>query len=113
MKAQDLRIGNWFKNDSGKAFKVTGSTLSTYEAVGNKWTIQINPIKLTPEILENAGFERCEDGDYYRDEIIWSLSARNNFLQVVNIPDCVIEYLHELQNLYFAVTGDDLKVEFK
>jgi hypothetical protein len=77
---------------------------------------EIEPIPLTEEHLLEAGFEEYneeegEDGitDYYRKNgIIFSR-------RYGTIVDCVthaqIQYLHQLQNLYFALTGEELRVE--
>lgn len=67
----------------------------------------LSPIPITPEILEKCGFvsnpyqDRYEFGDIHVEycgirDICWINSHPH------------IEYLHQLQNLYFALTGEEL-----
>jgi hypothetical protein len=115
MKANELRIGNYVKsNDVNMApyFIVTASFLKQNE---NEMSWFIDPIKLTEEWLLKLGFK-------YNDNI--GLYQNGGF--DVDIEDDVychfymndygdwykyIEYVHQLQNLYFALTGEELTVE--
>lgn len=75
---------------------------------------EINPIPLTPEILERAGFEKS-----------YVLGSQTNFVYTKGVlsyneshggwwfrgPFTDIPHLHQLQNLYFAMTGEELNIE--
>lgn len=80
------------------------------------------PIPLTPEWLERAGFEKKVDGfistkwhiginpvtqDYLFD-VTWLSNFDRPFYRNGHFK---IDYVHQLQNLYFALTGTEL--EFK
>ncbi len=102
MKANELRIGNWFiEKDEVKQFDG-----DFYHLLG------CDPIPLNTNWLLKLGFE-------YNDNI--GLYQKDGF--DVDIEDGVychfylneygdwykdIEYVHQLQNLYFALTGEEL-----
>lgn len=83
---------------------------------------KLSPIPLTPEILEKCGFKKngtfdkqfnngnqieIDLSDEYKGEV-WlggSDSCTNGMGFVANC-----QYLHQLQNLYFALTGEELTV---
>lgn len=77
------------------------------------------PIPLTPEILEKAGFELLPGGHHYaygenpltHDYMIvvkYSVIINGFFYQNGHFH---IKHLHQLQNLYFALTGQELEIE--
>lgn len=79
------------------------------------------PIELTPEWLERCGFERTgATGDVYiKDGVAICINAAGFEFewpadhwdddQEPNIR--LIEHLHQLQNLYSALTGEELNVK--
>jgi hypothetical protein len=78
----------------------------------------IKPIPLTPEILEKCGIE-LKDGNYKIDLSIGDLYFNENdgisFAVTVGYEYSEtqmehIKYLHQLQNLYFSLEGEELKV---
>lgn len=120
VEAKDLRIGNWVHalfNDvlikeiyENKCLvEISSSKREVYD------TENISPIPLTPEILEACGFgdgigetkgfkwngynfHLTQDGFLYTDK--W---YKQNFIAV--------RYLHQLQNLYFVLTGEELEIK--
>ena len=123
MKATELRIGNWYSS---------GIDMETGEQVHNQvvpdlymnWHVNgcwAEPIPLTEEWLERFGFEteckwindcRAVKGDFY-------ITLDHDGATVIGYPTSVgmrnkwmfvqdIEYVHQLQNLYFAITGVEL-----
>ena len=89
------------------------------EMVQTPYVSYINPIPLTPEILEKCGFENKKLGkDYWElpnekcingwsEEFTFYLPyfEMNTYTGTVSI-----KALHQLQNLYFALTGEELKI---
>lgn len=83
----------------------------------------VRPIRLTPTLLEKCGFEKefsdCyQRFDYYIIPRVICLSPKKEGFcwQVEDeIDDCnvdvPIKYLHQLQNIYFTLTGTELNVE--
>ena len=92
--------------------------------------IEFEPIPLTEEFFLKFGFENIDKGG--NDFITYTDSEHNYYLQIdVRRKDgkylildnsfddlrafsmVDIEYVHQLQNLYFALTGEELKYEFE
>lgn len=111
MKANDLRIGNWvFDIDSQSFKKIHGFFLENKEHYGLK------PIKLTEGWLINYGFDYFKSNNSYQLDVdlgfsIWG-RIESGFNVYVNSDSCgqTIKYVHQLQNLYFALTGKELKL---
>lgn len=127
LTAQELRIGNWIATLPNEYRLVTAGDISMI-AAGAKFA---NPIPLTPEILEKAGFGKREvtikdswfpEGSttmYYDIELkqLRSISIRirkdkGQTEYILGSPDfgIYVESVHQLQNLYFALTGEELTV---
>lgn len=79
----------------------------------------IDPILLTPELLARCGFKanndykayelRMIDGSIMMDDDRSFQLVRDRF-EIGWASDCICNYLHQLQNLYYALTGDELEV---
>ncbi len=132
MKASELRIGNYiFENDK----QATVSMLYEYTKEGegvngfperyepDKYIYpKVEPIPLTEEWLVKFGFEYDEKECLYKilvnkkeEEYIYLASDEKfNYLkcgykgEYYFHPSQHIQYVHQLQNLYFALTGEEL-----
>ena len=106
MKANELRIGNYVKsNDVNMApyFTVTASFLKQNE---NEMSWFIDPIQLTKEWLEKFGFEKVEFA--FKKNGLRLFPIRDLYYRA-NYPITVdVKHVHQLQNLYFALTGKEL-----
>jgi hypothetical protein len=129
MKANELRIGN-FVNRMGVITHINGINKGV-----NHYTIrtprfrlitteQIDPIPLTEEWLKRFGFEVRESStakEFYigENEIThdWLFSVvwleKPELIKAPNAPFYrngrhTIYYVHQLQNLFFALTGEEL-----
>jgi hypothetical protein len=126
MKATQFRIGNlviW--KDNGKPFEITLQSL--YEGANLDW----KPMTITKEILLKFGFKevKISNGDFFliiqkdkdygigeyqiwvdlgieneTNEISISLVCDSQWLFTKN------KYVHQLQNLYYALTQKELKL---
>ena len=128
MKANELRIGNWVKIQSHNQYariieiksgrpdnrdfvRISSPNLDTQFAVEIS---QLNPIPLTEEILLKAGFEK-DTGEFYlyKDTTVRKTYYSDDFWRFIfkqqRIKD--IKYLHDLQNLIFALTGEEIKID--
>jgi len=122
IKVNELRIGNWveynnrlWKVGSITDFPTIGVSDSNEECLLNEELSM--PIPLTPDILEECEF--IEIGSFlYKgkfsislpsdDKLLWK-NGRTYF-NSWNIGDAP-KYLHQIQNMYFALTGDELNVQ--
>ena len=123
MKAQDLKIGNWvqFRHTETPVLITLGDFVREYK---EEHLEDYEPIPLTEEWLERFGFEteckwindcRAVKGDFY-------ITLDHDGATVIGYPTSVgmrnkwmfvqdIEYVHKLQNLYFALTGQELQTD--
>ena len=122
MKASELRIGNLVNTEDGN--------FSVFEILENDIVMENNisfakyyvkPIPLTEEWLLKFGFKR----DYYTMELNdFKLEAGSRIIdtdtlsgfgweQIKDEKYLSISYLHQLQNLYFAICGIELKINDK
>ena len=131
MEASELRIGNfvnaYINATTGKIHSLTKVTCLHMNTLEGKNNVThpynlIEPIRLTEEWLLKLGFKRNEntkvsDSFYYisvggsklhinpDNGVVWI--HRNE--SIFNNP-CLIEFVHQLQNLYYALTGVELSV---
>lgn len=132
MKAQDLRIKNYMLDRENRLCRVTEITLNDFKAPafeGAITSLPNQPIPLTEEWFLKLGFEKWGRNDlprtvsfnkewvnifpansfsdfegfgfmYYKKEVEKSTESART----------VIKYVHQLQNLYFSLTGEELKL---
>lgn len=117
--ANELRIGNWFK--VGEHWLQVHDISDTQNGVG------MDPIPLAAEILEKCGFKRDRDGFYQlpinggfiiecfaTGGVVGSNQSTTKFAfnLIVGIgrqaSSMTQFYLHQLQNIHFAITGEEL-----
>jgi hypothetical protein len=118
MKAQELRIGNLLKDIDGNIVEV----ITVYEngnyvvhssihqfAIIEKDDDLIIPIPITEEWLLRFGFVSNPYQDRYENKSIHVQCNKTRGvteLWIENMPH--IKYVHQIQNLYFALTGEEL-----
>lgn len=127
MKSNELRIGNfvifeqtthiiteigsdvcrsvWHRKNPGEIY------IHTYD--------EIKPIPLTDIILERSGFEY--DNDTKKFTLLFSLTKYdfcfeinthdNEFYYFIDGRKLWFEYVHQLQNLFFCLTGEELIIK--
>jgi len=112
MTASELRIGNWVHSGlTDTDFIVDAYDIRNISAVFDDGKTQ--PIPLTKEWLLKFGLK-------YLQNACWELGS----MRIYNLSDettsrfritlaghelVIINYVHQLQNLYFALTGEELK----
>ena len=119
INANELRIGNWVRFKHLLCFIITikqdNCEIQSSRLVVNSSYDFIEPIPLTPEILEKCGFVYSWDGGTNEA----NYSVKKNGKIVFSINDSLVfrhsfynstklQYLHQLQNLIFALTGEEL-----
>lgn len=146
MKASELRIGNWVKTcipdmdimiptlvTQVQGIDIFGRPLFCHSTGVNGFHMHINhvqPIQLTPEILEKCGFEKriinnafneyflpCTPAGYKNEWILRYMDYDNNpgleFAPRLDgsIHSFPCNSLHQLQNLFYALTGEELNYQ--
>ena len=108
MKSNEVRVGN-FILFSGIKTKVIPQDFATQcRGINSSEMPNFEPILLTKEWLLKAGFERLfPTGSTYslRDFNVSDFGENGIYHYDVKQP---IKYVHQLQNLYFAMTGEEL-----
>jgi hypothetical protein len=134
MKASELRIGNLVDlgNRIAKIIEIGHLSCVVADLEETQDTIEdyerTEPIPLTEEWLLKFGFENIDKGD--NDYITYSDSNHDYYLQIdvrrkdskytildntvnelISFSMVDIVYVHQLQNLYFALTGKELTIK--
>lgn len=126
MDLRELRIGNLAQNKDGNVFEV--DNVSESGVNGMSWTDshygnisggfdymytseEVFGVPLTEEWLVKFGFEMTSDGFFDRGingfNVTIDYEIRFNGKIICNAPKSV----HQLQNLYFALTGEELTIK--
>ncbi len=107
LTTQELRIGNYILRDS-EWIEVDGYRISK---LAMSMPDSYNGIPLTPKILEKCGFVSGQLGSEHLVFIYYG----NDNLGIKGMLGMVkpfsIQYLHQLQNLYFALTNTELNIK--
>ena len=129
LQAKDLRIGNYIMQDGEITCveKLSNSIddwddWDDWDRTNGKRTQDYQPLPLTEEWLLKFGFEYLQV-DYFSHRnsfqldsnlgfVIWGRIETGLFLYIDgNEGGEVIKYVHQLQNLYFALTGKELPIK--
>ncbi len=120
----DLRIGNWI-TVSEVVYRVTRVSETKVNFKGQKGGFsqeELQPISITQEILESAGFKQRgktnlydkvpDEGFTYQlhsDKIMIFHRGDNTLCHWLNTR---IVFLHQLQNFYYCLTGREISISF-
>ena len=123
MKIQELRIGNWFIGYNGKPFQWSLGHFGLLTLKKNRPEIDDiikSPIPLTEEILSEFTMKWGTDPQEPNALMVF----KNGEFEILKFEDedhffysngrgfhADIIYLHQLQNLYFDLTGEELEVK--
>ena len=114
MEAKELRIGNLVRDFSGRETTVEGIRPNIGKVETDKMDEDIDllkPIPLTEEWLLKFGFEKYEfdhkENQYRFKERL--LVIRKGFFCDYG-TSVELKHVHQLQNLYHALTGEELKI---
>lgn len=91
MEAKELMLGNWVKWDNADNY-------FQIESINENACDEIEPIPLTPKILNNLGY----------GTITFEVYAKQWFGE--NYKE-LCKYVHQLQNIHFIVTGKVLNTD--
>ena len=136
MKANELRIGNLVVFSDDQTLFTVGEIQETGLVVQNQdettWIelVEFEPIPITEEWLKRMGFDLRFDFDkdygiyykklredtedmltmrpYYMGGFLWGHSENPEEFPIEMGSPIGIEFVHQLQNLFFALTGEEL-----
>lgn len=125
IQAQELRINNLLKRADDSVFSVGANDIKIISEWNNPFAPLPEPIPLTEEWLVKFGFIADNYGVFYKTKDcsnnsnsiidLWAkkclveqfdISIGQEFGDTHNL--CFIKYVHQLQNIYFALTGEEL-----
>jgi hypothetical protein len=136
LKAKELRLGNYVKRitlspdsndireedvlvvnsatirilENNEVNDNYGGMLSNYQG----YSVYVQPIPLTEESLLKFGFKPLDNKNWYLGKIkVWlgATGIYHQFTTPDDIDDVLLKYVHQLQNLYFALRGEELTIE--
>lgn len=123
MEANEIRVGNWLNDprpltEFNKKYvnnPDNGYFIATARDI--QYAEEFEPIPLTEEILLKCGFIKTGITELYyptntiniswfeEDPTVIEINCANIQCYIINC-----EYLHQLQNLYFALKGQELEI---
>lgn len=114
MEIRELRIGNYVLLDDEKLVKVIWVKYDSVciIEIGKEYPhaivniSRISGIPLTEKILLKFGF--LYDDNFYHLNNIWISNFYENYFSLDGFDETKIEYIHQLQNLYFPLKGEEL-----
>lgn len=131
INTEELRLENWvYKVDSNsnktpkKVFSIQKEYVSLEGQKGNPCDKRlIKPIQLTEDILVNSGFELINNKYYVLDlknnlaigfidnrVLMFLIDGEGDLGFKAMRTTRIISYVHELQNLYYDLTGNELNI---
>jgi hypothetical protein len=118
IQANELRIGNWIKHDpsyvENQNFIVSDIRTYREKTVNGIEIDDCLPIPLTEKILLKAGFIKKRISLTFNEFSFYNEDLENVYIDL-DQGQCLsgicikVKYLHQLQNLYFALTGIELQ----
>jgi hypothetical protein len=120
MKPHDVRIGNSVLDKDGNiktvfAILSNGLVFDFNQYIGTpiEWC---NPMPLTEEWLIKVGFIKLDsEGYFYIHEYNMGFKVSEDLKMVawnnLHLDGVKIEYLHQLQNLFYAITNEELTIK--
>jgi len=129
MKAKELRLGNYIIANGSieKINYITPATLGygekEFAPICTSDYKYFEPIPLTEECLSGFGFGKTttnyfelklDNGFFLGAYILWQNDSGEYeviFTDESNNELIVVKYVHQLQNLYFALTNQELKLK--
>lgn len=123
LKANELRIGNYLNGKQGHVI-ITEIRENNIVKIHDNTSIFyvgtcLKPIPLTEEWLFKFGFIEKIDAYFYNDyciedihnRVTWVINEFDHITDEFTAIGCGINYVHQLQNLYFALTNEELTLK--
>ena len=122
---KEIRIGNLIQFNKDFDVKYHKVEIFTAVSINERTSEWFSPIPITPEILKKCGFNKSDKSELWgllkfsetwdwfimKDISINKPTDDTYLVQFGNagiMPPC--KYVHQLQNLYFALTGEEIQI---
>jgi len=118
MKANELRIGNllgsYNKGEEDRVLTINAQNILVEAKANNQGYTRYRPIPLTEEWLLRFGFEKNNNNQFIlikgSVDILFNKDLNGWTCDGINFSINMTEHVHQLQNLYFALTGEELTI---
>ena len=118
IKPIELRIGNLFQDVYNQVNEVTAGTLMYLRDADDEQAKNVKPIPLSDQWLSKFGFIETEKMYIIKHGVIKYILTEDHHGFVFGIVNNFniewfsweIKYVHQLQNLYFSITGEELTI---
>ena len=125
MNAKEFRIGNFVFDDENEVVKVENIMSNRFVVWNdmedcvlfskkndsiNMFASKINPIPLTEEWLLKFGFVEEFENKFYKNSLAIEVFENECIVYLGDFVDLAIKYVHDLQNLYFSITREELEL---
>lgn len=114
MKPQEIRIGNWVMGNKPYQWGLDDFADWYYDHNSHTYGDNVKPIPLTEEWLLKLGAEENE-GCFIHDRFKLQHHDVYKFWYVFDVTLMAyitkVEFVHEWQNVYFALNGEELTVK--
>jgi hypothetical protein len=134
----EIRLGNWFEHhpvwSHRNHIKCADPDRFVFQWEERDWAAigeglfsldYISPIPITAEMLVKSGFAEVNTGHFPTEYVLFSPDSRVAFsfsgddllfeLQIgeafLQLPH--IKYVHQLQNIHYSITGQELEIKWK
>jgi len=124
----ELRIGNFVYSKTITPFSQVGVCKVEniqYDGI-NKWQdmgasgyvkqVEMTPIPITPDTINHCGFTKLGGGYYITalDGVSIDISFPEGRGIIIELGSAALpcKYIHQLQNLYYSLTGKDLEINW-
>ena len=112
MKANELRVGNlvgsYNKGEEDRVLTINAQNILVEAKANKQGYTRYRPIPLTEEWLLKFGFENNRLGLFDCIKVVEDIGFHIYFIQR-HLKE--VQYVHQLQNLYFALVGEELKLK--
>lgn len=118
MKPDELMIGDWvlYRGDPIMIWEIdeyydrVNTEPDGYNAITCIEISDINPIPLTPKILEKNGFKECTNGDWTNENVEFILYRRKDGIFRIQNTNMTLPYVSSFQHA-LRLCGINKKIE--
>jgi hypothetical protein len=116
MDCKEFRIGNWIEYIHHKNHFSEVWGIEITDGLGTKINkipnINYKPIPLTEEWLVKFGFTKWKNKNIWTNKgVMIYLHSKDGICYGKANSRTKLKHVHQLQNLYFALTGEELKIK--